>query len=94
MNDEEITLTGLHKRVQRLEQDMPTLKTAIEENTSITKRIAEDTSAMVEFTKAVAGIGTLVKWCSRMAKPFIYIFGAIGAAASAYFALKGGGSPK
>jgi hypothetical protein len=93
-NDEPITLTGLHQRLVSVETQLPTLKQAVSENTAITKQIAADTSVLVEFTNAMQGLGKLVNWCSRMAKPFIYIFGVIGAAASAYFALKNGGAHK
>lgn len=77
-NDIPSGLGELRDRVGKLEAGFAGLKSDVAENTELTKKVASDTSDLVEFARAAA-------WVGKVAKPISYL-AAIGASVAAVWA--------
>jgi hypothetical protein len=52
-------------RVKVLEDGHIALSAAVQANTNLTQAVKTDTLELVEFTKAIKGLVTLVRWVGR-----------------------------
>lgn len=85
---------AIDTRIGRVEVQYQQLHTAVEENTELTKKMADDCAPMIEFAKAVSGVTKMMNWIAAFAKPLawviIAILGVVIMVAGAFTALKSG----
>ncbi len=88
MTDEQFN--DINTRVKALEQTMPTLKNAIDENTKLTQQTLEKTGDMLSVFEGLTGAFKSIERLGKLLQPLGWIAGAIAAFVALWASLKGG----
>lgn len=78
------------QRMDNLQGQIDSLRTAIDENTALTQKVHESTAGLVEILEALRGGMRVIEFLGRVARPVGYIVAAGTAILSAYKATRWG----
>lgn len=68
---------AIDTRIGQVEVEYRQLHTAVNENTELTKKLAEDTAEIVAVAKALSGTVKVIEMGGKLAKPLALIFAAL-----------------